>query len=188
MSFAIEKSVPKKLDETVELKFGAKAIMAFFLATIATAVSFHNFLHLPPVAGMMLGLGFLGPLSYYIKMHEGRGERYDYILGARGAESMYPISTITKSKLDLPEIIEKIDLPAFTIDNDHTITHWNKACERFTGLSAKEMVGTRDQWKPFYEAQQPVMADLVLNYMPEKNDRPAVRGQFQSQRIYLRRL
>jgi hypothetical protein len=30
------------------------------------------------------------------------------------------------------------------------------------------LIGTRDQWKPFYESEQPVMADLVLNYMPEK--------------------
>jgi PAS domain S-box-containing protein len=117
---------------------------------------------------MMLGLGFLGPLSYHIKLHEGRSERYDYILGARGAESVYPITTIVKSKLDLSTIIEKVDLPAFAIDANHTVTHWNKACEAYTGIKAKEVVGTRDQWKPFYENKQPVMADLVLNYLPEK--------------------
>lgn len=178
MSLAIEKTTPKALDESVQMKYGAKAIMAFFLATITTAVCFHNFLHLPPVAGMMLGLGFLGPLSYHIKMHQGRVERYDYILGARGAESLYPITTITKSKLDLSQIIEKISLPAFAIDTDHIITHWNKACERFTGRSAKEMVGTRDQWKPFYEDRQPVMADLVLNYMPEKMIDKQYEGNF----------
>ena len=168
MSLTIEKSVPKKNDENVEMKYGAKAIIVFFLATIATAVCFHNFLYLPPVAGMMLGLGFLGPLSYHIKLHEGRSERYDYILGARGAESVYPITTIVKSKLDLPAIIGKISMPTFAIDTNHMVTHWNKACETFTGLKAQEMVGTRNQWKPFYESEQPVMADLVLNYMPEK--------------------
>ena len=41
------------------MKLGAKRIMALFLLTIVTAVSFHNFLHLPPAAGMMLGLGYL---------------------------------------------------------------------------------------------------------------------------------
>ncbi|MDX2512387.1 MAG: sodium:proton antiporter NhaD, partial [Desulfobacterales bacterium] len=179
MSLAIEKGAPKTIDEIVEMKYGAKAIMAFFLVTIATAVCFHNFLHLPPVAGMMLGLGFLGPLSYHIKLHEGRSERYPYILGARGAESVYPITTIVKSKLDLSAIIEKISLPAFTIDTNHMITYWNKACETFTGLTAKEMVGTRDQWKPFYESEQPVMADLVLNYMPEMMIDHHYEGNFQ---------
>ena len=178
MSLAIDKTAPKTLDESIEMKYGARAIMVFFLVTITTAVCFHNFLHLPPVAGMMLGLGFLGPLSYHIKMHEGRTERYDYILGARGAESVYPIATIVKSKLELSKIIEKVSLPAFAIDAEHVITHWNKACESFTGLSAKEMVGTRDQWKPFYENEQPVMADLVLNYMPEKTIARQYEGHF----------
>ena len=178
MSLAIEKGVPKTIDENVEMRYGAKAIMAFFLVTIATAVCFHNFLHLPPVAGMMLGLGFLGPLSYHIKRHEGRSERYDYILGARGAESVYPITTIVKSKLDLSAIMEKVSLPAFAIDTHHTITHWNKACEAFTGINAQEVIGTRNQWKPFYESEQPVMADLVLNYMPEKMIDQHYEGHF----------
>lgn len=168
MSLAIPNTSPKTLDEKIFLKYGAQAIMVFFLLTITTAVCFHNFLHLPPVVGMMLGLGFLGPLSYHIKLHEGRSERYDYILGTRGAESLYPITTILKSKLELSDIIEKVSMPAFAINNDHTITHWNRACEDFTGLPALEMVGTRNQWRPFYEKEQPVMADLVLNYMPEQ--------------------
>jgi len=46
--------------------------MALFLATIATAVSFHNFLHLPPAVGMMLGLGYLSFFSYWLKKAEGR--------------------------------------------------------------------------------------------------------------------
>jgi PAS domain S-box-containing protein len=179
MSLAIAKTAPKIVDEKVEMKYGARAIMVFFLVTIATAVCFHNFLHLPPVAGMMLGLGFLGPLSYHIKLHEGRSERYDYILGARGAESVYPITTIVKSKLDLSAIIEKVALPAFAIDVDHTVTHWNKACEKYTGIKAQEVVGTRDQWRPFYESEQPVMADLVLNYMPEKMIEQHYEGNFQ---------
>ncbi|MEE4314395.1 MAG: sodium:proton antiporter NhaD [Desulfofustis sp.] len=178
MSMAIANTGPKMLDEKVSMKYGARAIMAFFLLTITTAVCFHNFLHLPPVVGMMLGLGFLGPLSYHIKLHEGRSERYDYILGTRGAESINPITTILKSKLELSDIIEKVPMPAFAIDNDHNITHWNKACEEFTGLPAPEMVGTRNQWQPFYDEKQPVMADLVLNYMPEKAIERHYAGHF----------
>jgi hypothetical protein len=33
--------------------------MFLFLATIATSVSFHNFLHLPPTVGMMTSLAYL---------------------------------------------------------------------------------------------------------------------------------
>jgi Na+/H+ antiporter NhaD/arsenite permease-like protein len=168
MSFKVPKTIPKKLDESIQLKFGAYAIIAFFLVTIATAVCFHNFLHLPPVAGMMLGLGFLGPLSYYIKLHEGRVERYDYILGARGAESIYPIATLVKSEHDIQKSIDKLRSPAFAIDKNHKVIHWNDACEAFTGIKAADMVGTRKHWQPFYKSEQPLMADLVLNYMPEQ--------------------
>ena len=41
--------------------------MLLFLATIATAVSFHNFLHLPPVFGMMLGLAYLKFYGFYLR-------------------------------------------------------------------------------------------------------------------------
>ena len=90
MSLAVGRTPPKKLEESVQMKYGAWGIMTLFLLTITTAVCFHNFLHLPPVAGMMLGLGFLGAFSYHIKRHEGRSERYDYILGARGDEVDVP--------------------------------------------------------------------------------------------------
>lgn len=70
MNFMISKEQPQGSDEAVVMKFGAKRIMILFLMTIITAVSFHNFLNLPPAAGMMLGLGYLGFFSYYIKLHE----------------------------------------------------------------------------------------------------------------------
>lgn len=81
MSFAIAKDVPEALTEKIAMKFGAKRIIALFLMTIATAVSFHNFLNLPPAAGMMLGLSYLGFFSYYIKIKEKRQLEYDAPLG-----------------------------------------------------------------------------------------------------------
>jgi len=72
MSFAVPKEKPEVSDATVGMKIGAKRIMALFLLTIATAVSFHNFLHLPPAVGMMLGLGYLSFFAYYLKKIEGR--------------------------------------------------------------------------------------------------------------------
>ncbi|MDY0189113.1 MAG: sodium:proton antiporter NhaD [Desulfuromonas sp.] len=67
MNFMISREKPLATDDIVKMKFGAKRIILAFLATIVTAVSFHNFLNLPPAAGMMLGLGYLGFISYYIK-------------------------------------------------------------------------------------------------------------------------
>jgi Na+/H+ antiporter NhaD/arsenite permease-like protein len=67
------------------MRFGAKRVIFLFLMTIVTAVSFHNFLDLPPAAGMMLGLSYLGFFSYYIKIREKRSRQYDPVLGVDGS-------------------------------------------------------------------------------------------------------
>ena len=88
MNFAIGKEPPEEICETVALKLGARRIIALFLLTITTAVTFHNYLHLPPACGMMLGLGYLGFFSFWIKRKEKRLEEFDPVLGSR--ESGFP--------------------------------------------------------------------------------------------------
>jgi NhaD family Na+/H+ antiporter len=67
MSRAIQDGAPPPSDEHVQMKRGAKRIVLLFLATIATAVSAHNFLHVPPVLGMMTGLAYLKFFGYYLQ-------------------------------------------------------------------------------------------------------------------------
>ncbi|MGE5707861.1 MAG: sodium:proton antiporter NhaD [Bacteroidota bacterium] len=67
MVSAVEKGCPEPVEEQVRMKSGALSVVALFLGTIALAVSFHNFLHLPPVVGMMTGLGLLKFYGYYLK-------------------------------------------------------------------------------------------------------------------------
>jgi len=59
--------------EMTRIKKGGLTIVGLFILTIITAVSFHNFLHLPPVFGMMLGLAYLKFFGYYIRK-SGQGE------------------------------------------------------------------------------------------------------------------
>ncbi|GAA4999965.1 sodium:proton antiporter [Pseudoluteimonas lycopersici] len=59
MHAAIPKGVPALADERVRLKRGAWPIVALFALTVALAVGFHQFLHLPPFLGMMTGLALL---------------------------------------------------------------------------------------------------------------------------------
>lgn len=68
MHFAIPKITPNPIEEQVEMKRGARRICLLFLCTIATAVSFEQFLHLPPFLGMMTGMGYLLLFSYYVKI------------------------------------------------------------------------------------------------------------------------
>ncbi|MCW8932015.1 MAG: sodium:proton antiporter NhaD [Gammaproteobacteria bacterium] len=67
MHFAIPNENPKASNEVIPMKRGAKRIIALFLLTIVTAVSFHNFLGLPPVIGMLTGLSYLQFLGFYLK-------------------------------------------------------------------------------------------------------------------------
>jgi NhaD family Na+/H+ antiporter len=68
MNLTIGKGQPAEVKEEMSLGKGAFVVVALFICTIATAVSFHNFLHLPPVLGMMTGLGVLQLYGYYLKM------------------------------------------------------------------------------------------------------------------------
>jgi NhaD family Na+/H+ antiporter len=67
MHFTIPNEKPDAAEEHVEMQRGAKRIILLFLLTIATAVSFHNFLHLPPVIGMLTGLGYLQVFGFFLK-------------------------------------------------------------------------------------------------------------------------
>ncbi|MEQ6888543.1 sodium:proton antiporter NhaD [Halomonas sp. CS7] len=67
MSCFIQNRKPDSLEEDVWLKRGARRIIALFLLTVATAVACHTLLHLPPVLGMMTGLGYLQFFGYFLR-------------------------------------------------------------------------------------------------------------------------
>jgi len=68
MHFAVPDLKPETSSVIVPMKRGARRIILLFLFTIVTAVSFHNFLHLPPVLGMLTGLGYLQFFGFYLRM------------------------------------------------------------------------------------------------------------------------
>ena len=59
-------------------------------------------------------------------------------------------------------LMEMLAIPTFVIDTGCRVMIWNKACERLTGMPAAEVVGTRDHWRSFYQAQRPTLADLLM--------------------------
>ena len=54
-------------------------------------------------------------------------------------------------------------VPTYAIDNDHVITHWNKACEHLLGRSKREMIGTRCHGAAIYGHERPMLADLIVD-------------------------
>ncbi|MES2356124.1 MAG: diguanylate cyclase [Pseudomonadota bacterium] len=75
---------------------------------------------------------------------------------------------LTASQLRLQQIVDGSTVATFVIDQDHIVTHWNKACEVMTGTPATKVIGTRQHWRPFYSEERPVMADLILDSVLEK--------------------
>jgi len=63
----------------------------------------------------------------------------------------------------ISQIVDKNPIPTLVIDSKHIITHWNKALEGITGLSAEDMIGTKKQWKAFYSNECPILADLLID-------------------------
>ena len=58
-------------------------------------------------------------------------------------------------------LMEHLVVPAFVIDTRCRVLIWNKACERLTGVAAREVVGTSEQWRAFYDERRPCLADLL---------------------------
>lgn len=70
MHFAIPQGNPVPPADSGPLegmKRGGLVVVGLFILTIITAVSFHNFLHLPPAIGMMTGLAYVKFFGYYLK-------------------------------------------------------------------------------------------------------------------------
>ncbi len=76
---------------------------------------------------------------------------------------------LLQSEKKLSQAVEGNSIPTFIIDKNHIVTHWNKACENLTGVPVSEMIGTKKHWSPFYSEERPVMADLLVDKLSEKD-------------------
>ncbi len=74
----------------------------------------------------------------------------------------------SRGKPRLTQIVQSLSIAAFVIDRRHRITHCNRAFEKLTGLAAESLVGTSKQWRAFYPAPRPTLADFVVDQAPEK--------------------
>jgi diguanylate cyclase (GGDEF)-like protein len=67
-----------------------------------------------------------------------------------------------EARLFAAQLVEQLVVPTFVLDPQGRVIIWNRACERLTGLSASEVLGTNQHWKGFYNEPRPCLADLVL--------------------------
>jgi diguanylate cyclase (GGDEF)-like protein len=83
-----------------------------------------------------------------------------------------------REHFDPAQLVEGSPVATFVIDAQHRVTHWNHACEVLTGRLARDMVGARDQWQPFYLASRPVLADLIIDGASEIAFNHYYQGRF----------
>ena len=60
-------------------------------------------------------------------------------------------------------IIEGSPIPTFVIDRNHRVILWNPAFTELSGHDGTKMIGTDNQWMPFYKEKRPVIADLIVD-------------------------
>lgn len=91
--------------------------------------------------------------------------------------------SLLENRERLSSIIEGLTVPTFVIDADHITTHWNLACEKITGVPAREVIGTRQQWRAFYPSERPVMADLIVDEVMEDQIAQHYRGKYRRSQL-----
>ncbi len=87
-------------------------------------------------------------------------------------------AALRDSEAHLAQIVDGSSVATLVIDADHRVTHWNRACEVMTGTLAKDVIGTREQWRAFYASSRPIMADLVLDDANENAVDRLYHGRF----------
>jgi PAS domain S-box-containing protein len=94
-------------------------------------------------------------------------DRFSAIIERRNRRSREIEIELVGKERTLYQIIEGSTIPTFVINQEHIITHWNRAVEKLTGFTAKEQIGTSRQWAPFYDSPRPAMADVILSQTDE---------------------
>ena len=66
----------------------------------------------------------------------------------------------------LAKIIDGSSIPSFVINKQHRVIYWNTALEALSGIKRDQVIGTDQQWRPFYTEKRPAMADFIVDGAP----------------------
>lgn len=70
----------------------------------------------------------------------------------------------------LAETIGGAPVGIFVMNIHHVVTHWNRASEAITGVSAEQVLGRKSDWTSLlYPDAQPLLADLVIDGATEED-------------------
>lgn len=84
------------------------------------------------------------------------------------SESIWAREVFQNGRQTLQSIVGSSPIPTFIIGKDHLVIYWNKALEELSGIKAKNVVGTGQQWRAFYKTARPCMADLLVDELQKE--------------------
>ncbi len=121
-------------------------------------------------------------------------ERFYSIIRKRNNWSRQIEKELYQQERSVSQIIQGSTIPTFVIDRDHVVTHWNKAMEKLVDYNAEKIVGTRNQWLPFYNRKRHTMADVILDHIEEREIKklygdkwqksPLIEGAYQAEDFF----
>jgi diguanylate cyclase (GGDEF)-like protein len=59
-------------------------------------------------------------------------------------------------------LMQDLVVPTFVLNAERRVIIWNRACERLTGVSASEVIGTSEHWRGFYDEPRHCLADTLV--------------------------
>ncbi|MBN2467316.1 MAG: PAS domain S-box protein [Deltaproteobacteria bacterium] len=102
------------------------------------------------------------------KEFEKFSHQLEKIVGERTSHLQTVEKELVAREQTLSQIVQGTAIPTFVITEGHTVSHWNRALEKLAGIKADEIIGTSDQWKPFYTQKRPTMADIIVDRQTEE--------------------
>jgi len=104
--------------------------------------------------GMFAITGAFEVARYVFLPHEWIGEIpfLTVIIASAGAViiAYFPLKSLREAEARLDTLLEGSPVPQFIIDADHRVVSWNRSLELLSGITAAEMIGSRDPWRAFY--------------------------------------
>lgn len=105
LSLVVSRERPDPIEDKAELQHGAWVVVGLFILTIGMAVASHNILHLPPVIGMMTGLGLLKLYGYFLTERDKKSiksmEEAREVLAARENAAVKKLELVDGSALGI---------------------------------------------------------------------------------------
>ncbi len=129
-----------------------------------------------------------------VSIFEKMTDQFSSIIQERNNRSREIEKELFQQERSVSQIIQGSTIPTFVINKDHVVTHWNKAMEKLVGYKAEEIVGTKNQWLPFYNRKRHTMADVILDHIEEREIKklygdkwqksPLIAGAYQAEDFF----